>query len=41
MLKFYYNNKYKAIFFETRDLIYLRLYKGYFILVKDNKKLSK
>jgi hypothetical protein len=39
--KRYYNKKHKLIFFNIRDKVYLRLYKGYLIPTKKNKKLNK
>jgi len=42
-MKYYYNWKYKFLYFKTEDLINLHLYKNYILLSlkKKNKKLRK
>jgi len=41
IFKFYYNIKYKSIFFNIDNKIYFKLYKRYFILAEKSRKLSK
>ena len=40
IIKYFYNRKYKLIYFKLSDKVYLYLYKGYNILVELNKKLK-
>ena len=41
IIKHFYNRKYKPIYFKLSDEVYLRLYRGYSILVEPNKKLRR
>jgi hypothetical protein len=41
LVKHYYNLKHKLITFSKGNKVYLCLYKGYLILVKNNRKLDK
>ena len=41
IVKYFYDRKYKLIYFKLSDEVYLYLYRGYSILVEFNKKLGR